>query len=76
MTRAAIFDDDLGGPPFMSDRLHHPTERLMMMSAMSLTARTATFDDDVGGASLHERAVGPPDDDVGGIRFYGRLNKK
>ena len=52
-------------------RLHQPSERLMMMmSAMSLTARIATFDDDVGGTFLHERAVGPPerasDDDVGG----------
>ena len=58
------------GPSFMSERLHHPSERLMMMSAMILKARTATFDDDFGETSFHERAVGPPerasDDDVGG----------
>ena len=57
------------GSSFMSERLHHPSERLMMMSAMILKARTATFDDDFGETSFHERAVGPPerasDDDVG-----------
>ena len=37
-----------------SERLHHQNERLMMMSATSLTARAAIFDDDVGVAFLHE----------------------
>ena len=65
----------LAGPPFMSERLHHLSERLMMMSAMSLTARTATFDDDVGGVFLHERAVGPPgraSDDVSAASLTAR----
>ena len=47
-------------PPSTSERLDHPNERLMMMSAASLTARAAIFHDDVGGTSLHERAAAPP----------------
>ena len=49
------------GPSSKSERLDHPNERLMMMSATGLTARAAIFDDDVGGTSLHERAAAPPD---------------
>ena len=58
------------GPSSTSEGLHHPNERLMMMSAAGLTARAAIFDDDVGGTSLHERAAAPPerasDGDVSG----------
>ena len=58
------------GPSSTSERMDHPNERLMMMSAASLTARAAIFDDDVGGTFLHERAAAPLeracDDDVGG----------
>ena len=63
------------GPSSTSEGLHHPNERLMIMSAASLTARAVIFDDDVGGAALHERAAAPPerasDGDVGG-EFGGR----
>ena len=48
-------------PASTSERLHHPNERLMMMSAASLTARGTVFDDDVGGAFLHERAAALPE---------------
>ena len=63
------------GPSSKSERLDHPNERLMMMSAASLTARAAIFDDDVGRTCLHERAAAPPerasDDDVG-VGFDGQ----
>ena len=49
------------GPSSKSERLDHPNERLMMMSAASLTARAAILDDDVGGTSLHKRAAAPPE---------------
>ena len=58
------------GPSSTRARLHHPNERLMVMSAASLAAKAPIFNDDASGASLHERAAAPPerasDDDVGG----------
>ena len=63
------------GPPSTSERLHHPNERLMVMSAASLAAKTPIFNDDAGKAFLYERAAAPPerasDDDVGG-EFAGQ----
>ena len=65
------------GPSSTSERLHHPNERLMVMSAASLAAKAPIFNDDASGAPLHERAAAPPerasDDDVGdGFDGQGR----